>query len=626
MKSETHSFADAVPPGIDAGRISWIAGALALAPSAAGPVFSDRKAWDAFGEADQGLQDRARLLLDEPMPELTDELYLLYTQKGVRLEFDEVYRKRMFRVATLALAECVEGKGNYLDPFQSALSSILAEKTWVMSADDGNLDNFSGRAVRIDLGAAMRGASIATAVAWLQDFLPADFLARVDGELRRRLFEPYVKAILDPENQTTCRWLRGTSNWNAVCHAGIVITAMAALRSPEERAVILAGAEKYLPFYLTGFTPDGYCSEGLGYWNYGFGHYVLLAEWILRATSGAIDLYADPAIRGIASYPGRMQMAPGVYPAIADCQLYIQPAGWISAICKARLFAGGEGRFGQRPSDPVTPCPLLYQTAVTDFPLQDYFGEPARSCGPQPKADTLRGWFEDAGVLVARPGGTEDAGKISVLLKGGHNNEHHNHNDVGTFVVALNGRQPVIDRGSMPYTRETFSPKRYESENLNSFGHSVPVVAGVLQSVGAAAQAVIMKKWFSPEEDSLLMDLSSAYAVPSLKTLERNFCYSRTGAGRLVVEDRFEFSCPESFEGAVISVGEFEEFGPGKWLVRDEAAFLLLTFDAPPMTMEVVTLEATAPPAFRRLSFRLKQPATRGTIRLEIEPWTDATD
>jgi len=30
-----------------------------------------------------------------------------------------------------------------------------------------------------------------------------------------------------------------------------------------------AAAEKYVENFLAGFTPDGYCSEGLGYWNYG---------------------------------------------------------------------------------------------------------------------------------------------------------------------------------------------------------------------------------------------------------------------------------------------------------------------------------------------------------------------
>ena len=44
--------------------------------------------------------------------------------------------------------------------------------------------------------------------------------------------------------------------------------------------------------FLKGFTPDGYCGEGTGYWNYGFGHYVFLAEEIRLATGGQIDLLA----------------------------------------------------------------------------------------------------------------------------------------------------------------------------------------------------------------------------------------------------------------------------------------------------------------------------------------------
>ena len=44
--------------------------------------------------------------------------------------------------------------------------------------------------------------------------------------------------------------------------------------------------------YLSGFGEDGYCSEGLGYWGYGFGHYLYLAQILYDFTEGRIDLFA----------------------------------------------------------------------------------------------------------------------------------------------------------------------------------------------------------------------------------------------------------------------------------------------------------------------------------------------
>ena len=33
----------------------------------------------------------------------------------------------------------------------------------------------------------------------------------------------------------------------------------------------------------------------MGYWNYGFGHFLMLGETIRQASGGSIDLLADPA-------------------------------------------------------------------------------------------------------------------------------------------------------------------------------------------------------------------------------------------------------------------------------------------------------------------------------------------
>ena len=66
-------------------------------------------------------------------------------------------------------------------------------------------------------------------------------------------------------------------------------------------------------------------------------------------------------------------------------------------------------------------------------------------------------------------------------MKGGHNAEMHNHNDVGSYTVVI-GDQPVLaDPGTEIYTKRTFTEHRYDSPVLNSYGHPVPVIGGQLQ-------------------------------------------------------------------------------------------------------------------------------------------------
>ena len=69
------------------------------------------------------------------------------------------------------------------------------------------------------------------------------------------------------------------------------------------------------PIYLNGFTEDGYCSEGAGYWNYGYGHFLEMGLALRNAPdgtlvhiyehrrSGDILLIADPRLSD-AEIPG----------------------------------------------------------------------------------------------------------------------------------------------------------------------------------------------------------------------------------------------------------------------------------------------------------------------------------
>ncbi len=112
-----------------------------------------------------------------------------------------------------------------------------------------------------------------------------------------------------------------TTNWNSVCHAGVVYATLALVDDPQVRAKVAASAVRHTELYFQGFTDDGYISEGLGYWNYGYGHFTVLAETLLRATGGKINLYTEHAAKvgAVASYPIRCEIAPGIYPAFSDC-------------------------------------------------------------------------------------------------------------------------------------------------------------------------------------------------------------------------------------------------------------------------------------------------------------------
>src|SRR5690606_32488668 len=53
-------------------------------------------------------------------------------------------------------------------------------------------------------------------------------------------------------------------------------------------------------------------------------------------------------------------------------------------------------------------------------------------------------------------------GNFYFAAKGGHNNESHNHNDVGNFILYYKNRPLLIDVGVEFYTAKTFSDERYQ--------------------------------------------------------------------------------------------------------------------------------------------------------------------
>jgi hypothetical protein len=72
----------------------------------------------------------------------------------------------------------------------------------------------------------------------------------------------------------------------------------------------------------------------------------------------------------------------------------------------------------------------------------------------------------------------------SFAAKGGHNEEGHNHNDVGNFVLATDNGQMIADMGAMEYTAKCFSSERYTLLQNSSRGHSVPIIDGKEQGSG----------------------------------------------------------------------------------------------------------------------------------------------
>ena len=602
---------------IDPARVKDIAALLPPQAMGLGRPITDRAAWSrlATNAGFAGVVAQAEKLIGQPVPALTDDLFLDFSRTGNRDRGQAVIFKRLEMGKLFVLAECLENRGRFIGPFTNLLAAICADRTWVYPAHDRALDNFNGRTVEMDLRATAEAWNWATADYQLGDKLPPEVRRLIRDNVRRRVLGPFRDMVEGRRSEIF--WMRVTHNWNAVCLAGVTGAALALEDSPEQRAWFIAAAQDYIKFFLKGFTPDGYCSEGLGYWNYGFGSFVMLGETIRQATGSRIDLLADSTALAPALFPLRDEIWNGVYPTIADCSPGSQPDAQCVRYLVERL---GQASAGRRDKIFLAPAKFIFMTALFAFlPEKLPVAQRADLAGES----RLRTWFKDGGVLICRPASGSNP-PFAAALKGGNNAENHNHNDVGSFSVVAGGTMVICDPGSEVYTARTFSSKRYESKVLNSFGHAVPVIAGKLQRPGAVARAVVLRTEFGADQDTLALDIRSAYDVPELKKLERTFVFHRTAAAALSIRDEVEFTTPQNFEAALITWGKWSRVSANELLVRDGRDAVRVTIDTAGKPFEIAAekldehVHSHALPT--RVGIVLKSAVQNAVVTLTITP------
>jgi hypothetical protein len=607
------------PLAIDQQRVAQIAAMLPPQSQGVGRPLSDRAAWEALAATGnyKKLLAEAESLRKTPIPELPDDLYLEFSKTGNRTNYQNAAGRRHHRLPVLVLAECLENQGRFLPAIDAIVQAICDEKSWTLPAHDRSLKNFKGEELDIDLWSSAQGWELATTQSWLGDKLSAPVQQRIRVELDRRIFQPYRSYLAT--GRPGMFWITGTNNWNAVCTAGVIGTALATLASRDERAIYVAAAEKSNTYFLSGFTADGYCSEGLGYWNYGFGHFLLLAEAVRQATGGQLDWMKNDKVRTVAQFSTKLELLPGLYPAFADCSVNSRPDTLLMGYVSRRYGFGWsdweQGAWGPQ----AGPLGSLFQQGLYRFNNTALPAQPAASA-TQPPA--LRDFFSEAGILICRAPQAGNAG-LAVALKGGHNAEHHNHNDLGSFVVAAGHSTPLLDPGGEVYTARTFSSRRYDSQLLNSFGHPVPRVAGQLQREGRAHEAKVLATEFTPETDKFVLDLRAAYEVPTLKRLVRTFVFSRADHGRLTVTDEVEFDSPQAFGTALLTFGPWQPLDDGRLLFGAKPDQLQVSLQAEGGKLAVQAEEIHEDSSLRKTPLRIgldfTAPVTKARIEVTVQ-------
>jgi hypothetical protein len=514
------------------------------------PTASDRAAWEALPEPVRQAHIRlGEKALTREWPHLDAINYLQFARNGNRDRYEKPYFIRRDILSSLVIAECVEGQGRFLDAITNAVWSICEESSWVFPAHmyiqgEPGLPDTANPVVDLFDGES------AALVAWTA-YLVGEQLQSVSPLIVPRLQREIDIRILTPNLLRDDFWWMGfgprknVNNWNPWINSNWLICTLLSEPDEDRRAAAVFKILRSLDRFLVPYPRDGGCDEGPGYWSRAGASVFDNLNLLLKASNGQIDEFGDALIREIGRFVYRAHIADNFYLNFADASAVLTPDPLLVFDYGRRIEDPAMTAFGAWLAERVGPiqhgvfterniAPSLTRVLQALFSLGDLPQQPAQ---PPLVRDVF---LPEIQVMVSRDHGGSSQG-LYLAAKGGHNDESHNHNDIGNFVIYTDGKPLLVDVGVETYTRKTFSPQRYEIWTMQSAYHSLPTISGVMQAPGASFAARDVQHSASEEAAHFTLDIAAAYPPEAqLKTWQRSFTHQRGQA--VEIEDRFEIA------------------------------------------------------------------------------------
>jgi hypothetical protein len=519
-----------------------------------------------------------------PMPELTEKLYQEFYVNGSRVPFENAYferRRRLARAAIAALLDPSPDRGQWLDSLREKTSAVFSEFSWALPA---HVNSPSGRdPLHIDLFAAETANLMAELLTLFPKAFHPALVDSIKTRVRRDFSENYVNRHED------FFWTKASNNWNAVCHQGILGAALALEEDTALLARILVLARKYLPLFLRGFGSDGACSEGPGYWQYGFGWFCVLNEQIETRTSGQLSLIeGDSHVREIALFGPRVTLSNFHLVNFSDSPRTGALSPSLLTYLGTRLGDENLLAHARKSYERLDQTGLNLQGQRTDllYFVRLLLNSPADTSVNVP-LEPQDFFFKDLAVVVAS--GRSAGGHLwEFAAKGGNNAEQHNHNDCGSYILNIDGSPVVAEIGAPEYTKDFFRENRYQYLAARTLGHSLPIVNGREQAAGPQYAAKVVSCELAPNHVEFSVDLAECYPSDAqCNELLRSFHFDKL-EGRLRVKEFFDLAVHQSFETSVLTEEQVEMKGlcaviharAGNVLVRPFEETLIIGIEA----------------------------------------------
>ncbi len=511
------------------------------------PRASQRECWEALPEQTRmDLIAKGEEYLNYQYPALhAYNFYKLYSEDS-RDPYKIPYYHRREVLTWLVMAECVEHRGRFLPDIINGIYLTCEETTWLDPAH-ALTDYAVNTSVKellpnpesdmICLFSAATGLHLAWVYYLLREELDA-FCPLICQTIRlvvdRKLLNPYSE-------RNDYWWLTFGNNWNTDINNKIIRMATILVDDEDRLRKILEKTVWSVDCYFKEYPCDGGCEEGTSYWHANMAAEYL--KWLKYATFGQVDPFGQEQLRNIAAYEWNMYVGDNNYVTVSDSHLdftrerteVLYEIGALSGLEPLKIMAAHRGL--PRVTDAETTWTMDVLPRL--FPEYDLAAE-LDKYSKIPLTFPKSFWYDSIQTAIWREKDT--VGGLFFTLKGGHNEELHNHNDVGNFALYHNCQPVIIDAGIGEYTNTAFSPERYTIWAMNSKYHNVPWIGGVEQTAAREARAVDV----THTDNTVTMDLAPAYADPTILHWIRNVEYDRE-KNRLCFREAYEFTEEKDF-------------------------------------------------------------------------------
>ncbi len=412
---------------------------------------------------------------------------------GSRHEFEKPYFKRRQYLTSAALLTLIYPEDErFLQELQDVIWAILEEFSWALPAHIHLSD--APAEVSIDLFAADTGFSLAEICYLLSDRLDGEVKERIKTEIERRIIKSYLKK--------TFWWENFKNNWAAVCAGCVAGTFM--YLAPERFDSICERIYATMNCFLQSFTDEGVCEEGVTYWQYGFSTFVWFADLLYRFTDGKKDYFASEKVKKVASFAQKNFICGNQVVSFSDSKRNIKINGALMSFLVNKYPTSVH----MLSEEYMSLDNGNWIGCIRDF---IYFNLTEKKGVPERQSYDLIG----SGQVII------NSEKYSLAVKANHNDEPHNHNDVGTFILSTEKGQIFCDLGAGQYSGQYFAADtRYDFLCTSSRGHSVPIINGAYQKAGKEYCGTI-----AHVGNEITAEIAGAYGQKELVSVKRRFRY-----------------------------------------------------------------------------------------------------